>query len=265
MVYINKMKNYDKYYTNNYIVKKCCSIFKKNIKISKKDIIIEPSAGNGAFLQCINKYNHILLDINPDNSNIIKQNYLKYNYTELVKKYNKIYIIGNPPFGKKSSMAIKFIKKSCEFCDSFGFILPRSFNKVFLQKSIPLNYHLITSYNLPDNAFELPIKCVFQIWSKKNYKRKKIKKILPNSNYVFISNKKKADIAIRRVGFYSGKVYNNSINNKNINTHYFIKFRKGYKSHIINDLKLKKESNNTLCANSISKRDIIKKLNKIFK
>ena len=39
--------------------------------------------------------------------------------------FNKIHIIGNPPFGRQSSLAIKFIKKSVEYCDSISFILPK--------------------------------------------------------------------------------------------------------------------------------------------
>ena len=44
------MRKYDKYYTNKKIINICCKIFKKYIKIYKNDLIIEPSAGNGAFI-----------------------------------------------------------------------------------------------------------------------------------------------------------------------------------------------------------------------
>ena len=259
------MNKYDKYYTNKKVINICCKIFKKYVKVSKNDLIIEPSAGNGAFIPCIKKYNNILLDIKPENKLIKKQNFIKYNYKKIRKKYNVIHAIGNPPFGKKSSYAIKFIKKCCEFCDTFSFILPRSFNKYFLQKSIPLNFHLIKSYNLPDNSFGLPpIKCVFQIWKKKKYNRKDIiKKILPNKNYKFVSKYQNPDIAIRRVGSKSGYIYYDNLNNKNNNTHYFIKIFKKYKK--IQKLELNKEKKNTLAAFSISKFDIILNLNNIFK
>jgi|TARA_Y100000389_G_scaffold185501_1_gene204960 hypothetical protein len=258
------MKQLDKYYTNYNIIKICCKIFKKYIKIFKNDLIIEPSAGNGAFYNCIKNYNNIMFDIKPENKLIIKKDFLKLNYKKIKKNYNNIHAIGNPPFGKKSSLAIKFIKKCCKFCDSFSFILPKSFNKYFLQKSIPLNFHLIKSYNLPIDSFgHPPIKCVFQIWKKKNYNRKNIiKKILPNNNYKFVSNYNDADIAIRRVGSKSGYIYYNNLNNKNSNTHYFIKIFKKYKK--FNKLKLYNEKNNTLAAFSISKMDIIKKLNNIY-
>jgi hypothetical protein len=47
-----------------------------------------------------------------------------------------IHIIGNPPFGRQSSTAIKFIKKSCLFCNSLSFILPKSFKKDSLKNKV---------------------------------------------------------------------------------------------------------------------------------
>ena len=56
-----------------------------------------------------------------------------------LKNYKNIHIIGNPPFGRQSSLAIKFIKKSCEFCDTLSFILPKSFKKESLKKHFPFD------------------------------------------------------------------------------------------------------------------------------
>ena len=64
----------------------------------------------------------------PENDEIIKQDYLEFDFN-LQNSYKRIHIVGNPPFGRQSSLAIKFIKKSCEYCDSISFILPKSFKK----------------------------------------------------------------------------------------------------------------------------------------
>ena len=253
----------DKYYTDNKIIKLCCKLFKKNIKINKTDLIIEPSAGDGAFIPCIKNKNNLLMDIKPENKLILKKDFLKFNYKKIKKKYNNIHAIGNPPFGKKSSMAIKFIKYCSKFCDSFSFILPRSFNKYFLKKTVPLNFKLIKSYNLPYNSFNLPIKLVFQIWKKVNYNRKIIRKIYPNKNYIFVNKIDNPTIAIRRVGSKAGYIYHNNLELKNTNTHYFIKLLNNKKIKS-NKLLLKTEKNNTLAACSISKMDIIIKLNKLL-
>ncbi len=120
----------DKYYTKESIVNLCLTIVKTTININKNDLIIEPSAGNGAFINGIKLLvnNYIFYDIEPENNEIIKQDFLHYSHNNY-NNNNKIHIIGNPPFGRQSSLAIKFIKKSCEFCDSISFILPKSFKK----------------------------------------------------------------------------------------------------------------------------------------
>ena len=140
-----KRNSIDKYYTKNNVVDLCLELVKKYIEINTNDLIIEPSAGNGSFIDGIKTItnNYMFYDLEPDNNEIIKQNYLLYDYTLIQNKFNNIHIIGNPPFGRQSSLAIKFIKKSCEFCDSISFILPKSFKKDSLKNKIPLNFHLI--------------------------------------------------------------------------------------------------------------------------
>ena len=89
------------------------------------------------------------------------------------EKYDKIHIIGNPPFGRQSSLARKFIKKSCDFCDTLSFILPKSFKKDSFQKTFPLYFHLVYQVDLPEKSFQVNSKdynvpCVFQIWIKRD-------------------------------------------------------------------------------------------------
>ena len=99
-----------------------------------------------------------------------------FEYDGIKKTFSKIHIIGNPPFGRQSSLVIKFIKKSITFCDSISFILPKSFKKDSLKKHFPLNFHLINEFDLPKKSFlidnkEHDVPCVFQIWIKKDIYR----------------------------------------------------------------------------------------------
>jgi len=201
----------DKYYTKDIIVELCLSFVKKYIEINKDDLIIEPSAGNGSFIEGIKSItnNFIFYDLEPDDNNeIIKQDYLLYDYENIKKTFNKIHIIGNPPFGRQSSLAIKFIKKSCEFCDSISFILPKSFKKDSLKKSFPLNFHLIFEIDLPDKSFlvdgkEHNVPCIFQIWDKKQTNRIINEKLEP-LNFIFVKKTENPDISFRRVGVNAG-------------------------------------------------------------
>jgi len=263
----------DKYYTTDDAVKICMDLLKDNIKINENDLCIEPSAGNGSFIDNIKLLfkNYKFYDLEPENDEIIKQDYLKFDYNNIIStKYNKIHIIGNPPFGRQSSLAIKFIKISSEFSDSISFILPKSFKKDSMKKYFPLNFHLICEKDLPQNSFMInnelcDVPCVFQIWIKKKINRKQPQMLYPNK-YRFIKKEDNPDISFRRVGVYAGKIYK-EINDKSAQSHYFIKFDNGiltdelfYKLSIIKYL----SKNNTVGPRSISKQELIKEFNDII-
>lgn len=259
----------DKFYTKPDIVNKCINIITQNIIIDKKDLIIEPSAGNGSFIEPIKKLtkNYKFYDIQPENTEIIKQDYLELDYTSLKNKFNNIHIIGNPPFGRQASLAIKFIKKSCEFSKSISFILPKSFKKDSMQKYFDKYFHLVYQNDLEDNSFlvndsEHNVPCVFQIWIKKDIVRVLPNKILPN-NFNFVNKNENPDISFRRVGVYAGEI-SKDYNNKNIQSHYFIKFLNNSSvDDNINKLKnITFNSNNTVGPRSISKQEIIAEFNK---
>lgn len=229
----------DKYYTKPEVARFCCKMFKKFVKVHhNRDLIIEPSAGDGSFVAPIKEMcdNTLFIDIAPDNNLIKKADFLQFKIPGPADKYEKIYVIGNPPFGFKSSMAIKFIKKSCTFCNAFGFILPKSFAKGSMRRSVPLHFHLKYQKVLSPDAFLTPrgIPCVFQIWAKKAYNRKTTKRVKP-IGYKFVTASSKPDFAIRRVGSKTGQVYyyNDTVNiNLNTNTHYFIKLDHPHHKHI---------------------------------
>ena len=58
---------------------------KENILINKVDICIEPSAGNGSFIEGIKTIcmHNKFYDLEPENPEIIKQDYLSFDYSKL--------------------------------------------------------------------------------------------------------------------------------------------------------------------------------------
>jgi len=263
----------DKFYTSNKIANICIEIIKNNIDIKKNDLCIEPSAGTGSFINGIKLLsdNYIFYDIEPENnSEIIKQDYLKFDPNTINKQnFDKIHIIGNPPFGRQSSYAIKFIKKSCEFCDSISFILPKSFKKNSLQKHFNSYFHLIYEYDIPQYSFIIDNKphnvpCVFQIWIKKQEPRQFIEKIKPNQ-YSFVKKEDLHDISVRRVGGTAGNI-DRYTNDKSIQSHYFIKFNNILSDKLYNQLQnINFECKNNTCGpRSISKQELIYEYNNII-
>lgn len=265
-----KRNTIDKYYTKGVVVDSCLNLLKKYIVIND-DLIVEPSAGNGSFITGIKELtsNFRFYDLEPNNDEIIKQDYLLYDYASIKEAFTKIHVIGNPPFGRQSSLAIKFIKKSCEFCDSVSFILPKSFKKDSLKKTFPLNFHLIFEIDLPDNSFlvdgvEHDVPCIFQIWEKKNVNRVVNEKLEPH-NFMFVEKTEDPDISFRRVGVNAGTIDKN-INDKSIQSHYFIKFtnKKSIANNIQNLSIITYDFNNTVGPRSISKQELIKEFNKVL-
>jgi len=261
----------DKFYTKTIIAELCIEYIKKHIQITKNDLIIEPSAGNGSFIPYIKNIsnNYKFYDLEPENNEIIKQDYLNLNITEFINKNDRIHIIGNPPFGRQSSIAKKFIKKSCEYCNTISFILPKSFKKDSFKKTFPLNFHLIFENDLPNKSFlingiEHNVPCIFQIWKKKNVNRTVIEKIEP-SKFIFVDKNDNPHISIRRVGVNAGK-YDKNTTDKNIQTHYFIRFVDSSSiDYNIDKLKeLHFDFNNTVGPKSISKPELISKINELL-
>ena len=185
-----KRDSKDQFYTNPGVSSYCIELFKNTVNIDLDDILLEPSAGDGSFSDILIEqcYNVDAYDIEPKKEYIKKQNYLDFDY----KKYKNINVhcIGNPPFGPQSSLSKNFIKKSCEFCETISFILPKSFRKESFQKAFPLNFHLVKEIDLPKNSFlvdgkEYDVPCVFQIWVKKE-KERYIEPIVKEKGFHFV-------------------------------------------------------------------------------
>ena len=266
-----KRNTIDKYYTKDSVVELCLSLIKQYLIIGENDLCVEPSAGNGSFISGIKLAfkNYKFYDLSPENKEIIKQDYLTGDYNDLKSNFSNIHIVGNPPFGRQSSLAIKFIKKSCEFCDSISFILPKSFKKDSLKKTFPQNFHLIVEMDLPEKSFlvdgvEHDVPCVFQIWQKKDFNREAIEKLKP-MNFIFVKKTENPDISFRRVGVNAGTIDKNS-DEKSSQSHYFIKFtnNKSINVNIKNLSKITYDFNNTVGPRSISKQELIVKFNPLL-
>jgi len=130
---------------------------------------IEPSAGNGSFLKILPKERRIGFDIDPKFDEIKKQDFLDWKPSE----ETKYVVIGNPPFGLRGQLALKFINHSSKFSDYVCFILPQLFESD--GKGVPRKrvegLNLLHSEKLETN-FESPegkdikVECIFQVWSK---------------------------------------------------------------------------------------------------
>lgn len=170
--------------TATYCYNKFLEVLKKYNDFENEYTFIEPSAGNGSFLKVLPVGKRIGLDIEPKCDEIIEQDYLDWNPS----KNKKYIVIGNPPFGLRGQLALKFINHSSTFADYVCFILPQLFESdgkgVPRKRVTGLNLvhseKLNTKFESPDGK-DINVQCIFQIWSKYHI----------NDNYVINKNKNK--------------------------------------------------------------------------
>jgi hypothetical protein len=283
----------DQFYTSQDVAEKCIQILIYHLHNSENYspvlplssyLWVEPSAGNGAFLNSIPEtYDKIGIDIEPRpgcGANILKQDFLTWVPAVQKTKTNQkpVIIFGNPPFGRQSSLAKAFIAHSCKFASvsTIAFILPRSFVKPSMSCAFESHFHCIHSSDVERNAFILnggekyDVPCVFQIWQKRSVPRIMPEKIT-EKGFQYVKETDPHDIVIRRVGVYAGRCFdgNNNATEYNKQTHYFIKLDEQFVTaqhvtKIVDKVNAHVFPTNTTGPRSLSKPEINDVLNAIL-
>jgi len=260
----------DKFYTLPLYSKKCIDKVFELYNISDWDLIVEPSAGNGSFLNQIPSNNKIGIDISPDHPDIIEQDFLTY-YPPTNK--TNILVIGNPPFGRVSSMAVKFFNHSAKWANIIAFIIPRTFRKISVQNKLNDLFHLVYDEELPNNPCcfspAMSVKCCFQIWEKKMTKREIISLPKNHNDWEFLAfgplDEKNqptpptgADFAMRAYGGKIGEIKLNNLNELRPKSWHWIKSNINKKELISRFNKLDySNSLNTARQNSMGRSELV--------
>jgi hypothetical protein len=248
----------DQFYTKEEVAQDCLN----TLDITSFDVVIEPSAGEGVFFHKVNHENNIAFDIDPKSDDIIQCDFLKKDLTEYKDK--KVLFYGNPPFGRNSSLALKFIKKCSEVADTIAFILPKGFKKRSMIDKIPLDFEIVEIQDLSSNTFtyngkDYDVPCVWMILRKSDVTRTKEEKLVP-TKFTF-TEKQHANLAIRRVGVNAGNVFLDT--DVSLPSHYFINVENPQDAYDkIRQLVF--SSNDTTGPRSISKNELIEKLDGIL-
>ena len=168
---------------------------------------MEPSAGDGAFYRLLPPARRIGIDLEPKMTGIRKGNFFHYRYVG----GRRVIVIGNPPFGKNSSIAIQFFNHAAAMSnvEIIAFIIPKTFRKTSVQNRLSMDFRLLGELDLPDESFlkdgnPYKVPCCFQIWMRYPNKREPITVNLSNKWFDFVKKDEKPDLAVRRVGFNAG-------------------------------------------------------------
>lgn len=194
---MSKKNKLDQYYTQPEIATECLNTLLEFLG-SKDYNFVEPSAGTGNFLRPDLKWESY--DLEPKIAGITKRDFLT------VEDLKGKVVVGNPPFGFASSLALKFINHSFEEgVEVVAFILPNTFKKVLFREKVTDQASMVLQKDLPKNSFilngeEYNVPCVFQVWVKST------RKPLVYNKYLTKGSEKDYDFLLRRVGGRAGRL-----------------------------------------------------------
>lgn len=193
-------KKLDQFYTNPHLAERLYGLVKSMVGDGAK--WLEPSSGSGSFSDILmkNREDFIAIDIDPKKDYMVEGDYLSTTFDVDV-------VLGNPPFGKNSSLAVKFFNKAAKESSVIAMILPRTFEKEFFHNKLDKRMNLVHNEVLPQDSFIFngevySVPCVFQVWSKGEERCE----VSTNNIYLSEVDRDSADFSIRRVGGRAGEV-----------------------------------------------------------
>ncbi len=162
------------FYTKQEVAASCWEYFLQTLSSVNRTVdkmfFVEPSAGTGAFYNCLPPHRRLGIDILPKCENIITQDF--FTVTSLPYAPKDTAIIGNPPFGKRGKLAIAFFNHAAALADIVAYIVPVNFRKYIVHKQLETSMRFIRKLALPRDAFHLDsgksfsVNTEFQIWTR---------------------------------------------------------------------------------------------------
>ena len=177
---------FDQFYTKRDRAKDCFSFFVETMRQEDRDInrmfFIEPSAGEGSFFDLLPLDRRMGMDTEPKHEAVMRGDFLSWNLglnwswnvslnDRACYPRKDTVVIGNPPFGKRSRLAIEFFNCATLIADTIAFIVPVAFRKYRIHTLLHRDFCLIASYDLPRDSFYTEKQCnyevntEFQIWT----------------------------------------------------------------------------------------------------
>ena len=257
---MEERRELDKFYTNEDIIYSLVKEYASQDKY-KKYLFIEPSAGNGALLNVMDKLGlkYKGFDLAPEREDIKQQDFLEFKLEDYTKRKN-IITFCNPPYGFSCNLVVKFFNKASEYSKEIWIIAPKTMKKNSIKSRLNPYFKMVSCVDLPKNSFLLDgqpydVPSCFSIWVKTN--EKQIYNTKTTSDLFEFTTQDKADIAVRRVGGRTGQVLEGLDYSKT--TTYFIKINGDYDKVVTAFRNIDRSIiNDTVGVRSISKPELIK-------
>ena len=256
----SKARELDQFYTAPAYAQTFLDKIAEHADFDRATILLEPSAGTGSFYSLFDSNKRIGLDLDPKYPGIIQQDF----FTWVPPTDSTVITIGNPPFGKNSSLAVKFFNHAGTFSEVIAFVLPRTFRKASIINRLHKQFHLVYEEIVPDNCFihndkPYDVWCVAQIWVRKDTPRSKIETINFDvvKDWFEIVDPINADFSIQRVGGRAGMIRTSQFDTYSSESHYFIKQKDSRVLGIFQKLNFEDIKYNTAGNPSVSPNELL--------
>lgn len=181
---VKRTVDLEQYFTCHDLASRCLEAVVKHYDFASFKLVLEPSAGDGAFFSILPASNRVGIDLKPMAEGIEKADFFQW---EPPLFEDNILTIGNPPFGQRGSLAVEFINRACQFSRVVAFILPRTFRKdTFFNRVDPM-FHLVEQFDCDEfrtpNGEKVSVKSVFQIWERRNRIRSTVARSLSHEDF----------------------------------------------------------------------------------
>lgn len=180
----------DRFYTQADVVDSCLVYLtgEMGIEYDQFSVIVEPSAGSGAFSSKLPN-RRLAYDIRPaeDANGIEERDWFSVIRSDILpngsptdvpltgspdSSMTEILVVGNPPFGLRSSVAKRFITHAISIgATTIAFVLPDVFAKMSNQRCFPKEWRLVGVLKLRRDAFTIGgepyhVPCSFFVWTR---------------------------------------------------------------------------------------------------
>lgn len=173
------------YFTSPKLASQCFDALAAQFDLESFELLVEPSAGDGVFLDLMPEDRRIGIDLHPRHPEIVQQDFLLWrpDFAD-----GRVLVLGNPPFGQRAAIAVRFLEHAATFADVIALILPRSFNKDTFQRRVPAFFHLVYARDCDDYFLlgnkEHEVKTVFQVWERRDVRRVQISRPTEHPHFV---------------------------------------------------------------------------------
>lgn len=242
-------RSLDQFYTAPAIAQALYKTLLKNLGRKAKGLtFVEPSAGAGAFFEQF-PAGSVGLDLDPHCPGVEQADFFEWAPED---PDAPMAFVGNPPFGRCASLAVKFFNRAASFPGTsvIAFVVPRSFEKASIQRRLGRTFRLVHQEVLPSDSFVFngtpyDVPCTWMVWERSAvHASEPVPVVRTHPDFVLLSDVERlsADFAVQRVGSAAGAV-KDMFGRVPTGSHYFVRATDRFEKKLVRERFERLESN----------------------